>query len=244
LVPSAALVALLLAGSASASPMVVIEHSPPEARDAPLAARMTSTAGRRVIEPAAFVRAAGEKEYQRLAMEGLPDDRFSAALPASLSGHDCEYFLEAFDEDGNGPFRKGSPDKPLRLSPSKVAERAARAPAAAVAKRSEGAQRTAGIALLASGAVIVVGGAVAGLMALNDYGIEKSTADTAIYEKSKSAAQAEAMAADVLYGVGAAAVVVGAILWLTDRPRASPSAVSLSAAPARGGACAVLSGRF
>jgi hypothetical protein len=243
LVPSTAIATFVLAASVSAAPVVVIEHAQPRAHAVTLEAHMASTAGRKVIEPAAFVRLAGEKDFQRLAMQGLTGDTFSAELPASLADRDLEYFLEAFDEDGNGPFRKGSPERPLRLSPGKAAEHV-RAPATAVEKSAPGTRRRAGMVLVASGAVIVVAGAVSGLLALNDYGIEKSTTEVTVYQSSKSAAVTESMVADALYGVGAAAVVVGAILWITDRPAADPPRVTVGAAPTRGGACAVLSGHF
>jgi len=238
-----ALATLLLAGSLGAAPLVVIEHAPPDARSGALEARMVSTAGRKVIEPAAFVRAAGEREYQRLPMQpSSAADAFRAALPAALQGRECEYFLEAFDDDGNGPFRKGTPERPLRLSLSQAVERAPKptAPPPAVAKSAGHPRRTAGIVLVAGGAAVIVGGAISGLMALSDFGVEKSTADLTVYDRARSAAQTESVAADALYGIGAAAAVVGAILWLTDRS----APVTVSAAPTRGVACAVLSGRF
>jgi hypothetical protein len=91
---------------------------------------------------------------------------------------------------------------------------------------------------------MVVGGAISGILALSDYNAEKTASSSANYDKSRSAAKTESVVADALYGAGAAVVVIGAILWITDRAPSSSGGVSLGASPVPGGACAVVTGRF
>lgn len=43
---------------------------------------------------------------------------FKAVIPAHELGKTLEYFIEVFDEFGNGPARMGSPDAPLRVMAS------------------------------------------------------------------------------------------------------------------------------
>lgn len=50
-------------------------------------------------------------------------DVFRATLNTADVRGAVEYFLEAFDENGNGPARYGAPDAPVRLRPSKRPER-------------------------------------------------------------------------------------------------------------------------
>ena len=237
-----------LALSLGATPAVVIEHDGPTATSdggVALEARMVSSAKRRVFEPAAFVRAPGATDYQRLPMAALTGDHFRVTLPAALASSGCEYFLEAFDEDGNGPFREGAPEQPLRLSPTQPPARK-QAPAAAAAQSAPPGRprRTAGIVLVATGGALLIGGAVSGILALTDYNAEKGAATPAAWDKARSSSKAESVAADALYGAGAAVALVGAILWATDRAPPAAVNVSLAASPAPGGACAVVSGRF
>ncbi|MGC4115893.1 MAG: hypothetical protein QM765_15130 [Myxococcales bacterium] len=255
--PSSALAVSFLAvvlGAAPQAPVVVIDHQGPVSvpDGVALEAEMVSTTGRKIFEPAAFVRPATGGDFARLPMSPLPDNRFRVSLPPTLASKECEYFLEAFDEDGNGPFRKGSPERPIRLTrpvasstPPPLAP-AAKPVASAQQSTSQGRPlRTAGIALLAGGGALLIGGGVSGALALKDFNAEKSATDTAAYGSAKSAAKVEALAADVLLGAGAVAAIVGIILWAND-PNPSPAAkpVTVSASPVAGGACAVVSGRF
>lgn len=255
LLHSALALATVALGATPAAPVVVIEHfgPVPTAEGLSLEARIVSTAGLKVFDPAAFVRVVGSGEFQRLPMVPVPGDKFRAALPPALAAADCEYFLEAFDEEGNGPFRKGSPDKPLKLSrpaparPLPDLPKAPPAPTPPAAVQGEPGRplRTSGIALVAGGGALLVGGAISGFLALDSYNREKATSDPVEYESAKSAAKTEALVADVLFAVGGAAAVLGAILWANDPvPLPAAQGVKVSAAPVPGGACALVSGRF
>jgi hypothetical protein len=63
-------------------------------------------------------RRAGEREYRSLPMGNIGADDYTATIPASMTSTDLEYYVEAYDQYGNGPARSGSPNVPyaLRLS--------------------------------------------------------------------------------------------------------------------------------
>ena len=226
---------------ASITPVVVIELKEPVAvpEGVALEARMISAAGLKVFEPAAFVRPVGTSEFARLPMEPLPESRFRAVVPSALAAVGCEYFVEAFDLDGNGPFRKGTPERPLHLLVRPEPDRAAKTDRAAnPSKDSRYSPRTAGVVLAASGgAALIAGGVLTGL----------AIRDSAASPSARSSARSESLTAGVLLGVGVAAAVGGLVLWISDSgsSRSSPARpMSLSAAPIPGGACAALSGHF
>lgn len=227
----------LLLVVAAAAPVVAIDHQAPYLEDAlSLEARVVSSTGRKVFEPAAFVRRVQTTDYQRLPMQPLPDGRFAATLPPPLQRCEIEYFLEAFDEDGNGPFRRGSPERPLRLphAPAPI-------PGEPLLVQTDSRpQRTAGIVLVAGGAAALVGGGVAGVLALQDFETEKKATTRGGYEQAKQDTKTKSLVADVLYGVGGVAAAVGVILLLTDRAPAT----SVSLSPVPGGAVATVTGRF
>lgn len=126
--------------------------------------------------------------------------------------------------------------------------RATEKPGAAAGAVSSGATsstRTAGIVLDVAGAALLVGGAVSGTLALLDYNQAK-TASAADLPGLKSKGKAEAWTADILYGVGAAALVTGLILTFTgsSAPDVSVQAPAVSAVPLPGGGAITVSGRF
>lgn len=71
-----------------------------------------------IFAPTLYFRYPGARGYSSVAMT-----RKGAAFVASVQATaDVEYWIEAYDEFGNGPTREGSPDRPHRIG---VAERAA-----------------------------------------------------------------------------------------------------------------------
>ena len=68
-----------------------------------------------VFAPALFLRPVGAPEYVAVRMTPTGEGVFEARIPASEVQNDIEYFLEAFDNLGNGPARVGSPRAPLRI---------------------------------------------------------------------------------------------------------------------------------
>ncbi len=122
--PMAPLVALVAAGSSVSAQELApkIDHAPlaRAARGEPaiIRARIVSMSGKPVFEPALFVRIQGLTGYSRLPMraEGLIKNVHIAEIPSSMTSGNFDYYLEAYDEDGNGPGRAGSPETPFHVA--------------------------------------------------------------------------------------------------------------------------------
>lgn len=71
-----------------------------------------------IFAPTLYFRYPGARGYSSVAMT-RKGDAFVANVQATA---DIEYWIEAYDEFGNGPTREGSPDRPHRVG---VAEKAA-----------------------------------------------------------------------------------------------------------------------
>ncbi len=67
-----------------------------------------------IFAPAVYVRSVGDKQYDNLAMTRV-DNGYEAIIPAEKVTQGLEYFIEAFDEHGNGPTREGGPDDPILI---------------------------------------------------------------------------------------------------------------------------------
>lgn len=83
-------------------------------------ANIVSLSGKAIYQPTVFVRPADLTSFVKVDMKSDPriQGLFSAEIPATLITGDFDYYVEAFDEDGNGPSRVGSPDAPLHVSVS------------------------------------------------------------------------------------------------------------------------------
>lgn len=68
-----------------------------------------------IFAPSLYVREKGATDFETLPMRRV-DNGYEAAIPAEKMGKDLEYFIEAFDEEGNGPAREGSPEAPLSIA--------------------------------------------------------------------------------------------------------------------------------
>ncbi len=74
-----------------------------------------------------FFRHSGEHDFRTLPMGNIGGDDFTATMPASVVTGDLEYYLEAYDQYGNGPGRSGGPNVPYQIT---VTEKPAIAPPA------------------------------------------------------------------------------------------------------------------
>jgi len=128
---------------------------------------------------------------------------------------------------------------------NKDAPKPAKVTAAVEAGPGGSTRRTAGIALDVAGGALIVGGAVCGVLALVKYNQGK-TAVAADLPGIKSTGKAEAWTANVLYGAGAAALVIGLVLTFTgsSSSTAPGQAGPVSAALVPGGGAVVFSGSF
>ena len=249
LVPLALWAVLVAAAPPAAT--VIFDHQPPTHWSSELGGtidtRLTSSTGRRIFEPALFVRATGSVAYERIPLLPKDDSTFSARIPPDLARQYFEYFLEAFDEDGNGPFRLGSPQAPIR-----VASIAAVPPPPIELKTGGDAARPrplrqAGIALLAVGAAGVVAGAVAAGLAVAGHSAESDAVarlDYPAYQSAQSRYHASVLATDVLFATGSALAATGGALLLVSHYRERDLPVQVSLAANSNAAVAVVTGRF
>ncbi len=116
--------AAAIAALAFAAPAQAVDRQPPEIRHQvlfeavfgePVPVRASIIDESEVFEPTVFYRAAGAKDFSPLSMKKKGKADFEAVIPGSVSTADFEYFIEAYDAQGNGPARLGSADAPLRV---------------------------------------------------------------------------------------------------------------------------------
>lgn len=121
------------------------------------------------------------------------------------------------------------------------AKRPGGAPSAEVgASSSPG--RVAGYVLDAGGAALLAGGAVFGIWAQLTFQDAKKATTEAQMSALKSDTKTRMLAADVLYGVGAAALTVGLVLTFVSGP--SKEAPAVGVVPLRSGGAVTVSGGF
>jgi hypothetical protein len=80
----------------------------------PLLIVATFTDDNGVFEPAVLYRVGGEGTFVSIPMQATGEGAtYAATIPGDIVVAKVEYFIEAFDELGNGPTREGDPDLPL-----------------------------------------------------------------------------------------------------------------------------------
>jgi hypothetical protein len=128
----AAMLALVLAGPARAADTAapVIEHTP--VTSVPQGSKWVQIFAKVTDEskffPQVFFRY-GHGDYQKpLDMKAVKGQKNQFGVNVPVKGDVLEYYLEAYDELGNGPARSGDPDKPWHVDIGAVAQ-AAPAPA-------------------------------------------------------------------------------------------------------------------
>jgi hypothetical protein len=171
---------------------------------------------------------------------------FAARVPAEIAGNDFEYFLEAFDEDGNGPFRKGSPEAPLRISslppaPPPLDLRGT------TPQQTGRPLRATGIGLLTVGGAALLAGAVSGGLAVVAHNSEADAAaryDQPAYDSARSRYHSSLLAMDVLLPLGGTLAVTGAVLMVVSSMKEKPGPVSFNLSSDGRGATAMISGAF
>lgn len=80
----------------------------------PLAVRARIEDASEIFAPSVYVRNVGAETFDNLPMKKV-ENGFEAVIPKEQVARAIEYFIEAFDEHGNGPAREGSPDEPIRV---------------------------------------------------------------------------------------------------------------------------------
>src|SRR6195952_430856 len=119
---AAAMLALVLAGPAFAADTAapVIEHAP--VASAPAGSKWVQLFAKVTDEskffPQVFFRY-GPGDYQKpLDMKAVKGQKNQFGANVPVKGDVLEYYLEAYDELGNGPARSGDPEKPWRVDTS------------------------------------------------------------------------------------------------------------------------------
>lgn len=211
-------------------------------------ARIRSPVGKQIFSPTAFVKGSGLKPT-RVPLQPVAGevDTYAAQVPASLAQGDFEYFVEAFDEDGNGPGRIGSPAalikvRAVSLAPAeRDAAELASAPAPDAARPWK---RTAGIAGVSGGGALIAGALACGGLGLSAKRDMERAGDDAQYDAAKRRGQRLAVAANVLGAAGAVAAGAGAaLLWLSAR-RDEGRGAQVGVAPGPGGPTVLIAGHF
>jgi hypothetical protein len=98
-----------------------------------------------IFAPAVYARPEGKGEFESFGMKHIGDG-WEATIPPSMTKQNVEYFIEAFDDQGNGPAREGSPDTPIKIvvfDPVKEGVVAKAAPSLGVVPKDEAGSRTA-----------------------------------------------------------------------------------------------------
>lgn len=115
-------------------------------------------------------------------------------------------------------------------------------PVVAAVERPPSMLRTWGVAAGGAGAALVLGGAMAGAMAFSDFEAEQAAArsgDLLAYDRNHGATKRAVVIANGLYGAGALALGVGAVLFLS-----APGEVRVGAAAGPGKASLAVEGSF
>ncbi|MBI5545606.1 MAG: hypothetical protein HY901_17100 [Deltaproteobacteria bacterium] len=248
LLPLVSLVAFATAARAQTPP--ALTHIPVERceRGQPLklSARIQAAGPATIFEPTAFLRAVGAEKYLQLPLFSAGGDLYEAVVPGALTRSAFEYYLEAFDSEGNGPARAGLPRQPLRVEvfdPAPVDAKVAVVEPAAPRPPSSSPIKPTGIALTAVGAAALAAGGACAWLASSSLSAEHQAVtanDPAAWDRAHSDLEARRTSAVVLLSAGAAIALTGALLWgLAPAPP-----VTLAPALAPQGAGFALAGRF
>lgn len=68
-----------------------------------------------VFDPVLLYRAAGRGSFSRLEMKKTGENTYEAVIPATFVTTSIEYFIEAYDVNGDGPSRFGEEDFPIEI---------------------------------------------------------------------------------------------------------------------------------
>ena len=111
------LVPLLLASlgqSDMAPPVITHVKIANAAINEPITVRARIEDESEVFAPSVYVRGVGEDQFENIPMK-KGKEGYEATIPAEKVTKAIEYFIEAFDEQGNGPSREGTPEQPIRV---------------------------------------------------------------------------------------------------------------------------------
>lgn len=245
-VPALALAGAILAHSSARASALdndppKIDHTP--VVDAPAGAGLTVTAAitdeSEVFEPTLYYRPAGTRKFLSASMHRVGMTRYSATIPEEVMGGDVEYFIEAYDSNGNGPTQFASADSPRRVKVGAARSPEPRAGAPAIRRpRSEvpeqavarprsgdngGLLRTVGFTAAGVGAAGLGLGTYFYLAArsLNDQAITSPSAAAAQQKQADARSKLTLATASFIAGGVVAAGGAAMVLFAPSRPSAS-----------------------
>lgn len=100
-----------------------------------------------LFDPKVIYRTRSDSHWMHASFTKVPGtEDFRAVLKTRDLREPVEYFIEVFDEHGNGPARMGSPDAPIRVLPTRAASPCHQVPTTvAPVTVTEGSKRNTGI---------------------------------------------------------------------------------------------------
>jgi hypothetical protein len=242
--------ALSLAGAmdpARADPGPSIEHQPLTAavanRSVEIRTRILSNTRFPVYRASLYLRLPGLPNFNRIPLDpvaGIPDV-YAALVPAEWVTGSFDYYLEAFDRDGNGPSRVANADVPLHVSVTSAPSAAPAQPtkpdpppinssfptqpvggltSSSNAPTASASSRTGTYSAFAVGGAGVIASSVLGLLSLakyNDAKREGPAGEQAAFSQDTSTSNVEA---GLAWGALAVGLVGGALgtYWLITEP--------------------------
>ena len=107
----------LLAPQAGDTEPPFLDHDPitTGSRDGQLTFRVNIIDESKLFAPSLCWRPVKATKYSVIELASDGSDLYTATLSSGQLSGDIEYYLEAYDEHGNGPARVGEPEKPLRI---------------------------------------------------------------------------------------------------------------------------------
>lgn len=226
---------LVLAAAADRKGPDIQHTAPAEARanqELVVEAKITDPSG--VFEPRLYWRPAGSTtQFIPVSMSSGGKGRYTATIPSASVAGDLEYFLEAYDSQGNGPTRHGSSQAPLRVHVAvPVAQAAPAAEAFEPAGEAPemvfqdvgpsfnyGAAITggAGVAMVVAGVLLyyTAGASIRTIDGRYALGAGRSQED----HDATQSAMGRGFTGSILMLAGAGATAGGAIWWIAARPK-------------------------
>jgi len=262
-----AILSLCTSARADDTSAPVIAHTPvakgEKGKQTPVFARITDESK---IFPQVFYRFAAGAPYEKpIDMKPVKSQRsqWGANLPPP-PGNTLEYYIEAYDEFGNGPARAGDPDKPFAVDfgPPEVAQEQPRLPLPPPPrpppKPPPGGGRLWTWVAGGTGLGLLAGGLVAGLAVKSaDDAYKARLADPSnnptTLKQQYDANHSLGTKATILTIAGATLLAGGVALYFIEAPKGGGGAVAgdeprddvrVAVAPAGGGAAVSVAGRF
>ncbi len=95
-----------------------------------------------LFDPKVIFRERGDRDWKNVPLTKQASEDYGAVIHTGKLRGSIEYFIETFDEHGNGPARLGSPEAPMRMRPTSEQYTCAQVPPRAPAVIAESVDTT------------------------------------------------------------------------------------------------------